>query len=116
MGAQDLKAARDYNNLLDKQDEERAEELANRMERQKQLMDKMKESVAAASQQASDNDATRAAAQQEEMDRHYYEAEKAKQRRLKQMRYENKEYLFKQMDEKHSRKDDDKELGAIQAA
>merc|ERR1711959_877656 len=62
-----------------------------------------------------DNDAMRAAKQQEEMDRHYAEAEKVKQARLKQLRLETQAYLFKQMAEKDSRKNDEKDLQDIQA-
>merc|ERR1719162_1308866 len=57
----------------------------------------------------------RASAQQEEMDRHYAEAERVKQQRLKQLRLETQAYLFKQMAEKDSRKNDDKDLQNIQA-
>merc|ERR1719359_2814963 len=80
---------KEYNRILDEQEEQRAEELAARMERQKQLMDKLQANVAAAAKDAGDNDAQRAAAQQAEMDRHYFEAEKTKMQRLKQMKLEN---------------------------
>lgn len=111
----EAQAMRDYNRLLDDQDEQRAEELAARMERQKQLMAQMQANVAAQAKESGDNDAMRANAQQEEMDRHAYEAEKAKQARLKQMRLENKSYLFRQMDEKAGRSNEDKDLQDIQA-
>jgi len=54
----DAGAMRDYNRLLDEQDESRAEELAARMERQKMLMEKMQENVAAQAKESGDNDAS----------------------------------------------------------
>jgi len=105
----------EYNRILDEQEEQRAEELANRMGRQKELMEKLMGNVQEQTKNAGDNDAQRANAQQDEMDRHYFEAEKAKQTRLKQMRSENQAYLIKQMGEKDGRKGDDRQLGDIQA-
>merc|ERR1719271_2111946 len=109
-------AMKEYNRILDEQEEQRAEELANRMERQKALMEKLQENVAQQAKESGDNDAKRANAQQDEMDRHYAEAERVKQQRLKQLRLETQAYLFKQMAEKDSRKNDDKDLQNIQAA
>merc|ERR1711912_96373 len=108
-------AMREYNRILDEQEEQRAEELANRMERQKQLMEKLQANVAQQAKESGDNDAKRAAAQQEEMDRHYAEAERVKQQRLKQLRLETQAYLFKQMSEKDGKKNEEKELQNIQA-
>jgi len=112
---QELASMREYNRILDEQEEQRAEELKIRMARQKDLMAKLQDGVDRQKQEAGDNDARRAAQQQEEMDRHYAEAEKMKQSRLKQLRFETQAYLFKQMAEKDSRKDDDKDLQNIQA-
>jgi len=112
---QEAQAMEEYNRILDEQEENRAEELAARLDRQKQLMDKLQANVAAQAKNAGDADAQRANAQQEEIDRHYFEAEKKKQERLKQLRLENKAYLFKQMGEKDARKDEEKELSDIQA-
>merc|ERR1719401_1053261 len=111
----DAAAMAEYNRILDEQEEQRAEELANRMERQKALMEKLQANVTAQAQAAGDNDAKRAAAQQEEMDRHYAEAERVKQQRLKQLRLETQAYLFKQMSEKDGKKNEEKELQNIQA-
>mmetsp|Transcript_54609 Transcript_54609/g.97978 ORF Transcript_54609/g.97978 Transcript_54609/m.97978 type:complete len:507 (-) Transcript_54609:76-1596(-) len=111
----DAHAMREYNRILDEQEEQRAEELAARMERQKTLMDQLQANVAAQAKDAGDNDALRAQKQQDEMDRHYAEAEKVKQSRLKQLRLETQAYLFKQMAEKDARKDEEKELQNIQA-
>merc|ERR1719281_1238647 len=111
----DAAAMKEYNRILDEQEEQRAEELANRMERQKALMEKLQENVAQQAKEAGDNDAIRAKMQQDEMDRHYAEAERVKQQRLKQLRLETQAYLFKQMAEKDSRKNDDKDLQNIQA-
>lgn len=111
----DANAMKEYNRILDEQEEQRAEELANRMERQKQLMEKLQGNVAQQAKEAGDNDAMRAKAQQDEMDRHYSEAERVKQQRLKQLRMETQAYLFKQMAEKDNKKNDEKELQNIQA-
>lgn len=108
-------AMREYNRILDEQEEQRAEELASRMERQKQLMEKLQANVAQQAKDSGDNDAKRAAAQQEEVDRHYAEAERVKQQRLKQLRLETQAYLFKQMAEKDNKKNEEKELQNIQA-
>jgi len=106
---------KEYNRILDEQEEQRAEELAQRMERQANLMKKLQENVDNAKKGAGDNDAQRAAAQQEEQDRHFFEAENVKQNRLAQMRLENQAYLLKQMEEKDGRKGEEKYLQHIQA-
>merc|ERR1719254_435335 len=106
---------REYNRVLDEQEEQRQEELAQRLARQGELMQKLQANVAAVQKGAGDNDAQRALAQQEEMDRHFFEAEGLKQQRLKQLRLENQAYLLKQMEEKDMRKEDDKQLTNIQA-
>merc|ERR1719183_2475019 len=108
-------AMKEYNRILDEQEEQRAEELANRMERQKALMDKLMSNVAQQQKESGDNDALRAQAQADEADAHYAEAERVKQQRLKQLRLETQAYLFKQMAEKDSRKNDEKDLQNIQA-
>merc|ERR1719263_1077608 len=114
--AAEAEAMREYNRILDEQEEQRAEELAARMARQKNLMEKLQANVAAQAKDAGDNDAQRANAQQAEMDRHYFEAEKTKQGRLKQMRLENQAYLLRQMGEKDGRKEEDRTLANIQAS
>lgn len=106
---------KEYNRVLNEQEEAKAKELSERMERQAQLVKKLQENVSSIRQESGDADATRARAQQEEQDRHYFEAEAIKQQRLKQMRLENQAYLLKQMQERDSRKDDDKYLTDIQA-
>merc|ERR1719502_1791836 len=111
----DAAAMKEYNRILDEQEEQRAEELANRMERQKALMEKLQANVQQQAKESGDNDAKRARMQQDEMDRHYAEAERVKQQRLKQLRLETQAYLFKQMQEKDSRKNDEKDLQNIQA-
>jgi len=106
---------KEYNRILDQQEEQRAEELVQRMEKQSSLMKKLQETGAAAKSQSGDNDARRATAQQEEQDRHFFEAEAVKHHRLKQMRLENQAYLCKQMDEKSSRGQEENYLTTIQA-
>lgn len=107
---------REYNRILDEQEEQRQQELNDRLARQAELMQKLQANVAAVQKGAGDNDAQRALAQQEEMDRHFFEAEGLKQQRLKQLRYENQAYLMKQMEEKDEKKEDEKALTNIQAA
>merc|ERR1719253_2483607 len=111
----DAAAMKEYNRILDEQEEQRAEELANRMERQKALMDKLQANVSQQAKDAGDNDAKRAQMQADESAKHYAEAEKIKQERLKQLRLETQAYLFKQMAEKDGRKNDEKDLQNIQA-
>ncbi|CAJ1458260.1 unnamed protein product [Effrenium voratum] len=106
---------KEYNRILDEQEETKARELQERMERQAQLMKSLQENVTSIKQESGDADASRARAQQEEQDRHHFEAEAVKQQRLKQMRLENQAYLLKQMQEKDGRKDEDKYLAEIQA-
>lgn len=113
--AAEAQAMKDYNRILDEQEEQRAQELESRMGRQKQLMDKLLANVEEQAKNAGDNDEMRANAQQAEMDRHYFEAESTKMARLKQMRLENQNYLMKQMREKQSRKGEEKLLQNIQA-
>jgi len=114
--AAEAEAMREYNRILDEQEQQRADELAARMARQKNLMEKLQANVAAQAKDAGDNDAQRANAQQAEMDRHYFEAEKTKQQRLKQMRLENQAYLLRQMGEKDGRKEEERTLANIQAS
>merc|ERR1719271_44534 len=106
---------KEYNRILDEQEEQRAEELANRMERQKALMDKLQANVAQQAKEAGDNDHLRAKMQADEQEKHYAEAERIKQERLKQLRLETQAYLFKQMSEKDNRKNEEKDLQNIQA-
>jgi len=111
----DAEAMKEYNRILDEQEEQRAEELANRMERQKALMDKLQANVAQQAKEAGDNDHLRAKMQADEQEKHYAEAERIKQERLKQLRLETQAYLFKQMAEKDNRKNEEKDLQNIQS-
>merc|ERR1719444_495986 len=108
-------ALKDYARALDEQEEQRQAEMQARLSRQNELMAKLQANVDGIKKGAGDNDAARASAQQEEMDRHFFEAEKVKQDRLKQLKLENQAYLLKQMDEKDMRKDDERQLQEIQA-
>merc|ERR1740138_1289794 len=108
-------AIKEYNRILDEQEEQRQEELNQRLEKQGQLMKKLQDNVAAVQKGAGDNDAQRALAQQEEMDRHFFEAEALKQQRLKEMRKENQMYILRQIEEKAGRNDDDRQLSDIQS-
>eukprot|EP00747_Dinoflagellata_sp_TGD_P183457 gnl/TRDRNA2_/TRDRNA2_38339_c0_seq1.p1 gnl/TRDRNA2_/TRDRNA2_38339_c0~~gnl/TRDRNA2_/TRDRNA2_38339_c0_seq1.p1 ORF type:complete len:503 (-),score=166.14 gnl/TRDRNA2_/TRDRNA2_38339_c0_seq1:155-1663(-) len=111
----DAQAMADYVRILDEQEAQRAAELETRMSKQKALMDDMQARLGAMEKAVGDNDAMRAKAQKDEMDRFAYESEKAKQEKLKQMRIENQDFLFKQMAEKDARKYHDKELQNLQS-
>lgn len=108
-------AMREYNKILDAQEEERSNELQNRMGKQKALMEQMQANVAQVQQAKGDDDERRVRAQQEEGDRCAFEAEMNKQSRLKQMKQETQAFLFKQMAEKDDRKNNDLELKGLQA-
>jgi len=111
----EAEALKEYARVLDEQEEQRNQEMQARLQRQNELMAKLQANVDGIKKGAGDNDAARANAQQEEMDRHFFEAEAVKQNRLKQMRLENQAYLLRQVDEKDSRKEDDRDLQNIQA-
>merc|ERR1712032_1379638 len=106
---------KEYNRILDEQEEQKAEEMAKRMDRQKNLMEKLQANVQAQAKQSGDNDAVRAKMQQAEIERHYADAEQVKQKRLKQLRLETQAYQFKQMEERGLRKQEEQELEGIQA-
>lgn len=113
--AREAQSMKEFNRIVNEQEDQRAGEMEARMAKQKALMVKLQANVAQQSASMGDNDAQRAQAQQAEMDRHYFEAEQTKMRRLKQMRLENQNYLIKQMGERDGRKDEDMELETIQA-
>merc|ERR1711904_264735 len=87
-------------------------ELQARMDKQKTLMEKMKENV----QKQGDEDARRAAKQKEEADARAIEMERNKEEKLKQMRHETQSFLFKQMAEKDEKKEQALELKRLQAS
>jgi len=113
---QEQQAMREYNRVLDEQEAQRAAEMQARMDRQAMLMKKLQVDVLDVQKAAGDNDEQRAQAQQEEQDRHFFEAEALKQGRLKELRQENQSYLLKQMDEKESRRQEERDIQGIQAA
>lgn len=113
---QEQQAMREYNRVLDAQEAQRAAEMEARVQRQAMLMKKLQVSVLDVEKAAGDNDEQRATAQQEEQDRHFFEAESLKQRRLRELRFENQSYLKKQMDEKEGRRQEERDIQGIQAA
>merc|ERR1740123_103253 len=114
---QDKEAAamKEYSRILDEKEEQRADELATRMQRQKNLMEELQANVQAQAKQSGDNDVMAAKMQQDELERHFVEAEQAKQKRLMQLKLETQAYQFRQMEEKGLRKQEEKELQSIQA-
>merc|ERR1719408_1122834 len=95
---------KEYNRILDKQDEARAAELQERMDKQKSLMERMKENVVKQQQAKGDEDAIRAQRQKEEADARAVEMERNKKAKLQSMRQETQAFLFKQMAEKDGKK------------
>jgi len=113
--AKEMQTIKDYARALDEQEANSQAELQARMDRQNELLAKLQANADGLRRNRSDNDEARARAQQDEMDRHFFEAENVKQKRLKQLKLENQAYLLKQMEEKESRKQGERELGDIQA-
>merc|ERR1711959_603504 len=112
----DMEAMKEYNRILDQQEEMRAQELQARMDKQKALMEKMKDNVQKQQQKKGDEDARRAAKQKEEADARAIEMERNKEAKLKEMRYETQSFLFKQMSEKDEKKEQALELKRLQAS
>merc|ERR1711959_861267 len=112
----DMEAMKEYNRILDQQEEMRAQELQARMDKQKALMEKMKENVQKQQAKKGDEDARRAMKQKEEADARAIEMERNKEAKLKGMRYDTQAFLFKQMAEKDEKKEQALELKRLQAS
>jgi len=112
----DMEAMKEYNRILDQQENMRAQELQARMDKQKALMEKMKENVQKQQRKKGDEDARRAAKQKEEADARAIEMERNKEAKLKEMRHETQSFLFKQMSEKDEKKGQGLELKRLQAS
>merc|ERR1711907_475735 len=91
-------------------------ELQARMDKQKALMEKMKDNVLKQQQKKGDEDYRRAAKQKEEADLRAIEMERNKEAKLKEMRHETQAFLFKQMAEKDEKKEQALELKRLQAS
>jgi len=111
----EIEGMREYNRILDQQEQARAEALESRINRQKELMEKMKENVVAQQQAKGDEDARRAQKQKEERDARDVEMERNKAQKLRQMRLETQDFLFAQMEEKEARKAQAVQLKGLQA-
>merc|ERR1711985_195258 len=114
--ALDMEAMKEYNRILDQQEEMRAQELQARMDKQKALMEKMKQNVQKQQQKKGDEDARRAQKQKEEADQRAIEMERNKEAKLKEMRHDTQAFLFKQMAEKDEKKGQALELKRLQAS
>merc|ERR1711937_941576 len=112
----DMEAMKEYNRILDQQEEMRAQELQARMDKQKALMEKMKENVQKQQKKKGDEDARRAAKQKEEADQRAIEMERNKEAKLKEMRHDTQAFLFEQMAEKDEKKGQALELKRLQAS
>merc|ERR1712188_291153 len=106
----DMEAMKEYNRILDQQEEMRAQELQARMDKQKALMEKMKENVIKQQQAKGDEDALRAERQKREADARALEMDRNKKEKLQSMRGETQAFLFKQMAEKDEKKQQALEL------
>lgn len=111
----EIEGMREYNRILDAQDAKRAAELDARLNRQKDLMERMKESVVAVQGAKEEEDARRAERQKQEADTRALELETQKKAKLAQMRLETQDFLFQQMLEKEDRKEAAFELKRLQA-
>merc|ERR1712093_947286 len=111
----DAAALKEYNRVLDQQEEARAMELQERMDKQKRLMERMKENVIKQQQAKGDEDALRAERQKAEADARAVEMDRNKKEKLKSMRGETQAFLFKQMAEKDEKKQQALELKRLQA-
>jgi len=111
----EIEGMREYNRILDQQEQARAEALESRINRQKELMEKMKENVVKQQQAKGDEDARRAQKQKEERDARDVEMERNKAQKLRQMRLETQDFLFAQMEEKEARKAQAVQLKGLQA-
>jgi hypothetical protein len=111
----EIEGMREYNRILDQQEQARAEALESRINRQKELMEKMKENVVKQQQAKGDEDAKRALQQKEERDARDVEMERNKAQKLRQMRLETQDFLFAQMEEKEARKAQAVQLKGLQA-
>jgi len=112
----DMEAMKEYNRILDQQEEMRAQELQARMDKQKALMEKMKENVQKQQKKKGDEDARRADKQKQEADQRAIEMERNKEAKLKEMRHDTQSFLFKQMAEKDEKKEQALELKRLQAS
>merc|ERR1711959_351886 len=112
----DMEAMAEYNRILDAQEQSRAAELEARMDKQKQLMERMKENVVKQQEAKGNEDAERANRQKDEMDARALEMERNKHEKLKSMRAETQGFLFKQMAEKDAKKQQGLELKQLQAS
>jgi len=97
----DVEAMQEYNRILDAQDKARADVEFARQEKQRLLMEKMVGSIANAMALKADEDSRRADKQKKEADERAIQYEQNKADKLKQMRYDTQDFLFKQIDEKN---------------
>ena len=105
---------KEYNKVLDAQEKLRQEEKERRVARQKQLMEKMKETVLAQQEAKGQEDEIRAARQKEEADLRALEIAVNKQEKLEAMRSETRDYLLKQMQDKTDKRQQALELKKLQ--
>merc|ERR1711904_633260 len=87
----EIEGMREYNRILDQQEQARAEALESRINRQKELMEKMKENVVKQQQAKGDEDARRA--QKEEKEARKAQAVQLKGLQARILEEDTKEYM-----------------------
>ncbi|CAD7925657.1 unnamed protein product [Amoebophrya sp. A25] len=112
--AEEMRRARAYTKLLQQQEEEKKQLLAARNARQKELMEKMKQTVAKAAADRGAEDERRANAQRKEKEDLMTELEANKVEKLKKMREDTRDYVLLQMAEKNAKKIKHLEVKAAQ--
>jgi len=108
--AEEMRRAKAYTKLLLEQEEEKKRELERRNARQKELMEKMKSTVAKAAASKGAEDERRANAQRQEKEDLALENEQNKVAKLKKMREETRDYVLMQMAIKHGRRQEHAEV------
>eukprot|EP00921_Rhytidocystis_pertsovi_P008113 GHVQ01013366.1.p1 GENE.GHVQ01013366.1~~GHVQ01013366.1.p1 ORF type:complete len:254 (-),score=54.67 GHVQ01013366.1:586-1347(-) len=102
--AEDLRLLAENEAVEAQREAQKEAEMNSRLMRQKQLMDRMADTVVKITDQKDEIAATRAQRQQEVASAKQLERESKKAQELKKMREETRDFLFKQMAEKSERK------------
>jgi hypothetical protein len=111
----EIENMKEYNKMLDAQDDRKKVEAAQRREKQVELAEKMKVIVAQQNASKGDLDQQLATRQKEEADARAVACIQYKEDRLREMRMQNQAFLFQQMAEKEERKQNEKDLKKLQA-
>merc|ERR1712194_575252 len=113
--AEDIKTMKEYNRAMEKQEKKREQEKEARLERQKQLLERMKETVQAQAQAKGQEDEIRAAKQKEEADARALANSLEKQMKLQVLRCETRDFQLCQIQNRNEKKQNVLELKKLQA-